>query len=50
MSQCAECLGEGRVVTETGVANWDHGGFIREGLSECPGCGGSGEVKDWDDD
>ena len=50
MSQCTECLGEGQVVTETGVADWDHGGFIRESLTDCPECFGSGEVKDWDDD
>ena len=49
MSQCAECLGEGRVVTETGVANWDHGGFIRESLTDCPDCSGSGKVENDDD-
>ena len=50
MSQCEECLGEGRVITEVGVADWTHGGYIREDLVECPGCGGSGEVKDWGDE
>ena len=45
MSACPECLGEGRVVTETGVANWEHGGFIREGLADCPDCCGTGEVE-----
>ena len=50
MSQCAECLGEGRILTEKGIPDYTHGGYIKETLSECPGCGGSGEVKDWDDD
>jgi hypothetical protein len=50
MSQCEECLGEGRVITEVGVPDWTHGGYIREDLVECPGCGGSGEVKDWGDE
>ncbi len=49
MSQCTECLGEGRVVTETGVADWDHGGFIRESLTDCPDCFGTGEVENDDD-
>lgn len=49
MSQCAECLGEGRVVTETAVADWDHGGFVRESLTDCPECLGSGEVENDDD-
>jgi len=49
MSQCQECLGEGRVVTETGVADWSHGGFVRESLTDCPECFGTGEV-DADDD
>lgn len=49
MSQCAECLGEGQVVIETAVANWDHGGFIRESLTDCPDCSGSGEVENDDD-
>ena len=44
MSQCTECLGEGRVVTETNVADWDHGGFVRESLIDCPDCSGTGEV------
>lgn len=45
MSQCPECLGEGRVVIETDVADWSHGGFIRESLIDCPDCSGSGEVE-----
>jgi len=45
VSACPECLGEGRVVTETGVADWSHGGFIREGLADCPDCFGTGEVE-----
>ena len=49
MSQCTECLGEGQVVTETAVADWDHGGFIRESLTDCPECLGSGEVENDDD-
>jgi len=49
MSACLECFGEGRVVTETGVADWSHGGFVRESLTNCPDCFGTGEVENDDD-
>tara|TARA_R110002020_G_scaffold425412_2_gene634805 strand:- start:1195 stop:1344 length:150 start_codon:yes stop_codon:yes gene_type:complete len=49
MGQCQECLGEGKVVIEIAMADWDHGGFIRESLTECPECYGTGEVEDDDD-
>lgn len=49
MNQCPECLGEGQIVTETAVADWDYGGFIRESLTECPDCAGTGEVENDDD-
>jgi len=50
MSTCPECLGEGRIVTEKGVPDYTHGGYIREDLVECPGCQGSGECMDWGDE
>lgn len=43
--QCPECLGEGSVVTETGVPDWCSGGFLREDLVECPECLGLGFVE-----
>ena len=43
--QCPECLGEGQVVTETGVIDWVLGGYLREDLVECPECLGLGEVE-----
>jgi len=46
--QCLECLGEGQIVTENAVADWDHGGFIRESLTNCPECFGTGEVENDD--
>jgi len=49
MAVCQECLGEGRVVTETAMADWNHGGYIREELSDCPDCYGSGEGEDHGD-
>lgn len=49
MSQCQECLGEGRVVTETAVADWSHGGYVLEGLVDCPDCLGSGEAESQND-
>jgi DnaJ-class molecular chaperone len=45
MGQCQECLGEGKVVIEIAMADWDHGGYIRESLTECPDCSGTGEVE-----
>ena len=46
--QCTECLGEGRVVIETGVADWNHGGYVREELTDCPDCYGTGLESDDD--
>ena len=48
IKQCRECLGEGQITTETGVADWTHGGYLLEKITECFACGGSGET-DWDD-
>jgi|MDTG01.4.fsa_nt_gb DnaJ-class molecular chaperone len=48
MTTCQECLGEGRIVTETAVVDWSHGGYLREELVECPECQGSGEVEDYE--
>jgi DnaJ-class molecular chaperone len=43
--ECPECLGEGEIETETAVADYQCGGYLRGVTVECHVCDGSGEVK-----
>lgn len=43
--ECPECLGEGEIETETAVADYQCGGYLRGVIVECHVCDGSGEVE-----
>ena len=43
--ECPECCGEGQIETETAVADYQCGGYLRGVIVECHVCDGSGEVE-----
>ena len=44
--ECPECFGEGQIETETAVADYQSGGYLRGVIVECHVCYGSGEIED----
>lgn len=48
--ECPCCDGTGWVWAEVAHIDYAHGGEIEEVKADCPECGGSGEVEDWEDE
>lgn len=41
-AECETCDGAGTVSGEVAVIDYDHGGYLKEALADCPDCHGHG--------